>query len=363
MRRTHISLAVGGAVNPLAQKRMISLNPRMSPIERISLLLPRGFLTAMFNGLVSSAGDHLIPPRNSKTSLSHLQLQSGDSPLRKPLTSLNINCEPSSSRGAHNASSSGNAFSPSQLDAPDIPIFSHFPSEHDDDNDSDHLATPSISIISPITPSYSSPFNSPTAPLHLRQVQHSVSSGTDNSILTPPTSPSPSPPTSPRKFYEPGISRIKPLEFMHSLCRGSYGAAYAARDPVTTQVICAKVFKKDTLSSKRDRYFGALIEFVAYQQISRADDNSKKWLMELHGAIQDEGRVIFAMVRNRSPHRSGLQKLTLCLFRTSWNVIYLLCFLNRFQNQQFDAGLHKLYVIFSYPFELFRAETISGTRY
>ena len=36
---------------------------------------------------------------------------------------------------------------------------------------------------------------------------------------------------------------------------------------------------------------------------------------------------------------------------------------NRFQNQQFDAGLHKLYVIFSYSFELFRAETISGTRY
>ncbi|KAI0340314.1 kinase-like protein [Trametopsis cervina] len=110
-----------------------------------------------------------------------------------------------------------------------------------------------------------------------------------------------------------------PFQFLESLNKGSYGSAYAAKDLSTGRVLCVKVCTKGrararSLSQRRDsscsesesssnESFRRDCEFVkgmraemhAYQRIAGASEHDKKWLMELHGVLQDPERVVFVM--------------------------------------------------------------------
>lgn len=90
---------------------------------------------------------------------------------------------------------------------------------------------------------------------------------------------------------------IGPFTELRSLQSGSYGRTYAVRDGATSRVVCAKRFIKKTTSGSRQFYVGLLTELIAYQHISAADANARKFLMELHGVVQDTESVMYVMVR------------------------------------------------------------------
>ncbi|CAL1709858.1 unnamed protein product [Somion occarium] len=89
--------------------------------------------------------------------------------------------------------------------------------------------------------------------------------------------------------------KVGPFAILHELDHGSYASAFAARDLATSRVICTKVFSKKRTSERQERYVGLLTELIAYQHISSVEENARKWLMELHGVVQDTRNVIYVM--------------------------------------------------------------------
>ena len=146
------------------------------------------------------------------------------------------------------------------------------------------------------------------------------------SISTPPASPSASEKflkaiqRSPHSKAKLGRihshARVGPFQMLKTLNKGSYGTAYAARDLGSGQTLCAKVCLKKRaaprLESREsvsmstseheeeggdDYVRGMRTEMKVYKRIAHASDKERKWLMELHGVLQDMDRVVFVMVR------------------------------------------------------------------
>ena len=92
-------------------------------------------------------------------------------------------------------------------------------------------------------------------------------------------------------------TRVGPFQFLRILSGGSYGTAYAACDLPSGNVYCAKVCRKVSILSRSERLRGLTSELLAYKRIATASETSKKWLMELHGVVQDPHNVVFVMVR------------------------------------------------------------------
>jgi hypothetical protein len=46
--------------------------------------------------------------------------------------------------------------------------------------------------------------------------------------------------------------------------------------------------------------YGIRAEMLAYKRIAEASEQQKKWLMELHGVLQDPERIVFVMVSGDS---------------------------------------------------------------
>ncbi|KAK7678061.1 hypothetical protein QCA50_019002 [Cerrena zonata] len=89
--------------------------------------------------------------------------------------------------------------------------------------------------------------------------------------------------------------KVGPFAELRKLQSGAYGCAYSVRDFATSRVVCVKRFVKEHTSSSRQFYVGLLTELIAYQHISSTDENARKFLMELHGAVQDTDSVMYVM--------------------------------------------------------------------
>ncbi|THH27220.1 hypothetical protein EUX98_g6968 [Antrodiella citrinella] len=171
--------------------------------------------------------------------------------------------------------------------------------DYSNDSDDD-LFTPRISVVSPTTPLHSpgSPASPPWIPDEddLSEYAPSTSSAkvrtrdTPESPLYDPPSPIATHPW--RRHHKPTVG---PFKFLRALDKGSYGTAFAARDLATNRVVCTKMFSKQRMVQNREFLRGLMLEFVTYKQIASADEESRKWLMELHGVVQDGQRVLLVM--------------------------------------------------------------------
>lgn len=121
-----------------------------------------------------------------------------------------------------------------------------------------------------------------------------------------PTSSLSSSPCSPRKTVAyrtaafaktvPRTSaRVGPLQFLREINTGSYGTAYVARETSTGHIFCAKVCPKYSATLRDEKLKGLTSELLAYKRISAADDLARKWLMEIHGVVQDPENIVFLM--------------------------------------------------------------------
>lgn len=171
------------------------------------------------------------------------------------------------------------------------------PQDHDHENDCRPRQRPelvhspgsssSVSTLSPQTPGDFEHIN-PTVRERLGSISLSRLSLLAASEIYPPSKNSGS--------YT-GDSKAGPFTKLRELQFGSYACTYAVRDMATSRVVCVKKFLKRPTSSSRQFYVGLLTELIAYQHISSADENSRKFLMELHGVVQDTESVMYVMVR------------------------------------------------------------------
>lgn len=165
-----------------------------------------------------------------------------------------------------------------------------------DDTDSEP-STPRISIVSPQTP-LPSPSPSPLGPSWIPdehdQPGHISPSGSPT-LKSPYETPLFETTPTRRRLRTP---KVGPIKFLRALAKGAYGTAFASRDFATKKVICTKVFSKRRMVKNRESLAGLMVEFVTYKQIASASEEARKWLMTMHGALQDGQRVIFAMVSN-----------------------------------------------------------------
>lgn len=137
-----------------------------------------------------------------------------------------------------------------------------------------------------------------------------------------------SPPCSPRKsmtvrtaafanVIPTSSARVGPFRFLRTLANGTYGTAYVARELPTGNVVCAKVCPKTSAMVTRERLRGLTSELLAYKRISTASATSRKFLMEIHGVVQDPENVLFLMVSSISQSTHLLSPKALPS-RTSW---------------------------------------------
>ncbi|KAL4251003.1 hypothetical protein ABKN59_006597 [Abortiporus biennis] len=98
---------------------------------------------------------------------------------------------------------------------------------------------------------------------------------------------------------QPPSGKYGPFKYVNCRSKGSYGIACALKDMSTGKVFCAKTYTKSKMFNSKgkrtERFNAALSELASYRHISLAEENERKWLMELHGIMQDDTYVMFFM--------------------------------------------------------------------
>ncbi|CCM03064.1 uncharacterized protein FIBRA_05184 [Fibroporia radiculosa] len=93
--------------------------------------------------------------------------------------------------------------------------------------------------------------------------------------------------------YKP--QRLGPFKLLDALPHGIYGKGYVARDTGSGRVLCTRVFEKSKMHGDANLAHALLTELLCYKRISTRPKADRAFLMELHGVLQNEEQVVFAM--------------------------------------------------------------------
>lgn len=148
-----------------------------------------------------------------------------------------------------------------------------------------YVNEPCVLPISPTTVWY----QSPPRPVHDLEVSSTASSPPSQVSRTSAQSRSKSAQQKPK---------IGPFKLLRQLQVGSFGAPFAAQDLSTNRVICTRVISKTKLNTDDHFLRGILTEFFCFKHISIQPAAQRAYLMSLHGVLQDEDSIFFAMVRS-----------------------------------------------------------------
>lgn len=93
---------------------------------------------------------------------------------------------------------------------------------------------------------------------------------------------------------KPTTEKLGPFEFLRQLHSGAFGSAVSARDLSNGRRVCLKVVDKRCVGPGSKELRALQTELQAYQVI--ADSEPSRFVMDCHGAFQDERSVYFVMV-------------------------------------------------------------------
>ncbi|KAH9947829.1 kinase-like domain-containing protein [Amylocystis lapponica] len=88
---------------------------------------------------------------------------------------------------------------------------------------------------------------------------------------------------------------IGPFQFLRVLPGGSFGATHITRDHGSGRVLCTRVFSKKSMATDNLLSDGLLTELLCYRRIAARPAHDRAFLMEMHAALQDDARIVFAM--------------------------------------------------------------------